>query len=94
MVVGMQKKILSILDLYYGDVAMPKGFEINRLKLQEDILTSSIHNKSFPFSRTQDMLMTYLREHLAVKYNFNLVSLKKHGVSFIKMMKFLFLYVI
>ena len=79
MVVGMQKKILSILDLYYGDVAMPKGFGINRPKLQEDILKSSIHNKSFPFSRTQDMLMTYLREHIAIKYNFNLIPKKTWG---------------
>ena len=49
MVVGMQKKILSILDLYYGDVAMPKGFEINRPKLQEDILKSSITTNRFLF---------------------------------------------
>ena len=76
MVVGMQKKILSILDLYYGDVAMPKGFEINRPKLQEDILKSSIHNKSFPFSRTQDMLMTYLREHIGIKFIMMIIVVK------------------
>ena len=29
MVVGMHKKVLSEIGLYYGDVAMPKGFEID-----------------------------------------------------------------
>ena len=40
MVVGMQKKVLSEIDLYYGHVDMPKGFEIDRDKLQSDILKS------------------------------------------------------
>ena len=39
MVVGMQKKVLSEIGLYYGEVAMPKGFEIDRNKLQSDILS-------------------------------------------------------
>ena len=47
MVVGMQKKVLSEIALYYGDVAMPKGFEIDRDKLQSDILKSQINNKDF-----------------------------------------------
>ena len=79
MVVGMQKQNLSKIDLHYGDVNMPKGFEIDRSKLQEDILTSFLHNKPFPFSRTQDMLLTYLREHLFLKYNFTLISKKTWG---------------
>ena len=71
MVVGMQKKVLSEIDLYYGDVAMPKGFEIDRDKLQSDILKSSnINNKDFPYSREWDKLNTYLREHINVEYGF------------------------
>ena len=38
----MQKKVLSEIDLYYGMIDMPKGFEINREKLQSDILSSQI----------------------------------------------------
>ena len=56
MVVGMHKKVLSEIGLYYGDVDMPKGFEIDRDKLQSDILKSQINNKEFPFSRNWDML--------------------------------------
>ena len=74
MVVGMQKKVLSEIDLYYGDVAMPKGFEIDRDKLQADILSSNINNKEFPYSREWDKLNTYLREHIKVEYDFSLVN--------------------
>ena len=34
----MQKKVLSEIALYYGDVVMPKDWDINRDKLQKDIL--------------------------------------------------------
>jgi len=36
----VEKKVLSEITLYCGDVEMPKGFEIDRKKLQEDILKS------------------------------------------------------
>ena len=79
MVVGMQKKVLSEIALYYGDVAMPKGFEIDRDKLQTDILSSHINNKEFSYSREWDKLNTYLREHINVEYGFQLVNKKTWG---------------
>ena len=56
----MQKKVLTEQALYYGDVAMPKDWDIDRDKLSGDILQSVIQNKDFPFSRTFDMLNTYM----------------------------------
>ena len=79
MVVGMQKKVLSEIALYYGDVAMPKGFEIDRDKLQSDILKSRINNEKFPYSREWDKLNTYLREHINVEYGFQLVNKETWG---------------
>ena len=79
MVVGMQKKVLSEIALYYGDVAMPKGFEIDRDKLQSDTLKSQINNKKFPYSREWDKLNTYLREHINVEYGFQLVNKETWG---------------
>jgi len=75
----MDKKVLSEIALYYGDVEMPKGFEIDRNKLQEDILKSQINNKEFPFSRTWDMLNTYVCEHINVEYGFSLINKKVWG---------------
>ena len=75
----MQKKVLSEIGLYYGDVAMPKGFEINRKQLQSDILFSNINNKDIPFSREWDKLNTYLREHINVEYGFQLINKKTWG---------------
>ena len=50
----MQKKVLSEIALYHGDVAMPKDWDIDRDKLQQDILNSQITDSPFPFSRTLD----------------------------------------
>ena len=54
----MNKNTLSEIALYYGDIAMPKGFEIDRDKLSGDILQSNLQDCEFPFSRTWDMLNT------------------------------------
>ena len=75
----MQKKVLSEIALYYGDVAMPKDWDIDRDKLQEDILQSVIQNKNFPFSRTFDMLNTYMRDHINLNYNFTLINKETWG---------------
>ena len=79
MVVGMQKKVLSEIALYYGDVSMPKGFEIDRNKIQEDILKSHIKDSKFPYSREWDKLNTYLREHINVEYGFQLINKETWG---------------
>ena len=75
----MEKKVLSEIGLYYGDVAMPKGFEIDRDKLQSDILSSNIKDLKFPYSREWDMLNTYLREHINVEYGFSLINKETWG---------------
>ena len=75
----MQKKVLSEIALYYGDVAMPKGWDIDRDKLQQDILNSNITDSPFPFSRTFDMLNTYMREHIYLDYGFTLINKETWG---------------
>jgi hypothetical protein len=75
----MQKKVLSEIDLHYGKIDMPKGFEIDRDKLQSDTLSSTINNKEFPYSREWDKLNTYLREHINVEYGLQLVNKKIWG---------------
>ena len=75
----MLKKVLSEQSLIYGDVSMPKGFEIDRDKLSTDTLQSQITNKDFPFSRTWDMLNTFIRDHVNVEYNINLINKQTWG---------------
>ncbi len=75
----MQKKVLTEQALYFGDVDMPKDWDIDRDKLQENILKSQIQNKDFPFSRTWDMLNTYMRDHVGLKYNINLINKETWG---------------
>ena len=75
----MQKKVLSEQALYYGDVVMPKGWDIDRDKLQNDILKSQVTDSPFPFSRTFDMLNTYMRDHVNLEYGFTLVNKETWG---------------
>ena len=70
----MDKIILSEQGLYYGDVNMPKGFEIDREKFQEDILISQLKNSEIPFSRNLDMLNTFLIEHINCDYEIQLYA--------------------
>jgi len=75
----MQKKVLTEESLFYGDVDMPKGFEINRNELAHYALHTELTEKEFPFSRTWDMLNTYIKEHINLKYKIKLVNMKTWG---------------
>jgi hypothetical protein len=75
----MQKKVLAEQALYFGNVDMPKNWDIDRDKLSGDILQSQIQKKDFPFSRTWDMLNTYMRDYVNLEYNFNLINKKTWG---------------
>jgi hypothetical protein len=75
----MDKKELSEIALYYGDVSMPKDWEIDPIELAHQILQYQIHNKKFSFSKTWDKLNTYIREHIQLEYNFQLINKKTWG---------------
>ena len=70
----MQKQVLSEQSLYHGKVDMPKDWDIDRNKLTTDILQTVLHYKDFPFSRTFDMLNTYMRDHINLAYGFTLIN--------------------
>ena len=70
----MQKKVLSEQSLFYGDVAMPKYWDIDRNKLTNDILQSTFNSKEFPFSRTWDVLNTYMKDFIGLEHGISLVN--------------------
>ena len=78
----MQKKVLSEIALYYGDVTMPKDWDIDQNKLQKDILISNIDNSVFPFSKEWDKLNTYIREHVNLEYHFQLINKQTWGNTY------------
>jgi|TARA_Y100000361_G_C11005768_1_gene261718 hypothetical protein len=65
----MQKQILTEQAIYFGDVKMPKGFEIERDVLTLDTFLSDLRNKDFEWSPSFGKLNTYVIEHLKVKHN-------------------------
>ena len=75
----MQRQVLTEQSLFYGDIDMPKGFEIDQEKLTNDILQSTFINKDFPFSRTWDMLNTYMKDFINLEHDINLVNKSTWG---------------
>jgi hypothetical protein len=75
----MEKKVLSEIDLYHGDVSMPKYWEIDPIELAHYILQQQLDNKKFSFSRTWDKLNTYISEHIRLEYNIKLINKKVWG---------------
>jgi len=79
MVVGMQKKVLTEQSIYYGDVSMPKHWEIDQNELSHHILHSNLTNEKFQFSRTWDKLNTYIKDHINLKYSISLINTDTWG---------------
>ena len=75
----MQRQVLTEQSLFYGDIDMPKGFEIDQEKLTNDILQSTFNSKEFPFSKTWDMLNTYMRDFIGLEYGINLINKSTWG---------------
>ena len=75
----MEKKVLAEIALYYGDVSMPKDWQIDPIELAHQILQYQIHNKKYPFSKTWDKLKTYIIEHIRLDYKIQLINKKTWG---------------
>ncbi len=89
----MQKVVLSEISLIHGFVDMPKGFEINRTKIKNDIIKSFVDKKrinsnpksysykdyTVPFSQPLQWLKDYLRDNIRVEHDFTLILKSEHG---------------
>ena len=89
----MHKKVLTEVDLYYGQISMPKGFEINRIVIKYDILKSfvtsdrinnnpqtySYKNYKVPYSQPLQWMQDYVRDHWRVEYGSTLIPKNMHG---------------
>lgn len=74
------KKTLSEIALYYGEVKMPEGFEIEKDELVKNIFLSKYYeNMEYPFSKTWDKLKTYVTDFIRVKYIIDLIVKKTFG---------------
>jgi hypothetical protein len=70
----MHKIVLTEIPIYYGDVSMPKNFEIQRGSLILDGVKAELSNSKFKFSREWDMLRTYIQDHIKVKHKLSIGS--------------------
>ena len=89
----MQKKVLTEVDLYTGEIQMPKGFDIDRDKIRNDIIESYVNKNRInnnpqayafddyvvPFSQPLQWMQDYVRDHWRVEYGKTLVTKTMHG---------------
>ena len=89
----MQKVVLSEISLIHGSVDLPKGFEIDRDKIKNDIIkflrkknrisnnpkAYSFNDYKVPFSQPLQWLKDYLRDNIRVEHGFTLVEKAQHG---------------
>ena len=71
----MQKKVLSEQAIIYGDVSMPKGFEIDRFDLALSSFSATVKNKKIKFNQKKfEQLNKYIIEYIYLNYKINLVN--------------------
>jgi hypothetical protein len=89
----MQKVVLSEVDLYHGEVDMPKGFDIDRNQIGNDIIESyakqnrvnnnlqayAFDDYVVPFSQPLQWTQDYIRDHWKVEYGRTLIPKNMHG---------------
>jgi len=75
----MQRQVLTEQSLFYGDVSMPKDWEIDRIELSHHILHSSLTDQELQFSKTYDKLNTYMKDFIGLDYGINLVNKSTWG---------------
>ena len=90
----MQKVVLSEVSLVHGEVKTPKGFEIDRVKIKDGIITSFIkqdriskNDKNYsyqdykvPFCLPLQWLKDYLRDHFRLEQNKTLIPKLDFGI--------------
>jgi len=75
----LNKKTLTEQSLFYGDIDMPKNWEIDRTELAHHILHSSLTNEKLQFSKTYDKLNTYMKDFIGLDYGIKLVNKSTWG---------------
>ena len=77
--VDIKQTILSKINLITGSILMPKGFEIDKDILVDNILKSNLTDSSLPFTKEWDKINKYIIEHILVEENIILYNKESFG---------------
>jgi hypothetical protein len=76
----IKKTIISEKSIYYGELKMPKGFQIEQDELVKNITLSNYYeNVSYPFSITFDKIKTFICDFMRVEHKYDLFTTKAFG---------------
>ena len=82
MKLDFNKHLLSEQALYYGEVQMPEGFEIDREKIKNHLVQHIVQNKDLYTEQEFDKLNRYIKEHTETEFDLKLVNKKTFGNFF------------
>tara|TARA_R100000900_G_scaffold118561_1_gene93284 strand:+ start:5860 stop:6375 length:516 start_codon:yes stop_codon:yes gene_type:complete len=76
----INKKVLSETALYFGNLKMPKGYEIETDLLVKNITLSHYYEDvEYSFSKTWDKINTFITDFMRVEYKTDLQSKNYYG---------------
>ena len=75
----MNKKVLSEIAIYHGDVNLPKGWGINQDIIIKDITEQYLFKEDFKFSKEWDRLNQYIIDYFQVNFNEQIYNLNTWG---------------
>ena len=79
----INKKVLSEIDVYSGEIKMPKGFEIDRSELIKNItLTNYYQDINLNFSKEWDKVKNFMSDFFLLEHKLNLVPQESFGTFF------------
>ena len=84
----MKKKVLTEQALYYGEVKIPKGYEVDPLEMCQNILRSFYLNNDASYCKSWGQLNTYIRENFQLRHNLQLINKDTWGDIFYPNEKF------
>lgn len=80
----IKKQILTEIAIYYGNIKMPKNWEIDRNQVCGEILQSKIRNDKLRFSRTWDKIKTFVTDFMSLQHDYKLTPEHTFGNVFEK----------
>ena len=76
----INKKVLTETALYFGDLKMPKGYEIEKDVLVKNIALSYYYEDvQYSFSRAWDKINSFITDFMRVEYKLDLQSKNFYG---------------
>lgn len=78
----MQKEVISEISIFYGNLNLPKGLNINFSEFKEEIFQKIFFKKELNNSKNFKIINNYITDYTRAKFDKNLIYKKGSAFSF------------